>query len=299
MRCPVRFALPALLSLVLLPLGGCAEDVDATADAGRPFTLWGRLDPAEGLQAIRVIPIARTIDEPVPDAIDAAVTSTDLATGAVTVWRDSLVTFTSATGQVLGRGYVFVSDARPAYGSLHEIRVARADGAASTVRVAVPRRVEPAIGAASGLPGDVRLPVVWTGAPRVNAVVVDALAWRGACAVQPVRLAVAERDLAAFEFGWRARLPLTEIGARLSAALGGGPVGIVRMTVSALVTNAEWRPPFPFDYDPQVTAEPGTLTNVGNGFGFVGAAYRSALTFTPDDAALQAAGMLPSAGCDG
>ena len=46
--------------------------------------------------------------------------------------------------------------------------------------------------------------------------------------------------------------------------------------------NAEWDPPGGV-FDADVLVQPGTLSNVENGFGFVGAGYRLSSTWIPLD----------------
>jgi hypothetical protein len=61
------------------------------------------------------------------------------------------------------------------------------------------------------------------------------------------------------------------------------------MTLSAEVASEDWRPPGGV-FDPEVLIEPGTFSNVDRGFGFVGGAYRTGATWTPEAAALARAG---------
>ena len=57
---------------------------------------------------------------------------------------------------------------------------------------------------------------------------------------------------------------------------------LTRITLRLIVANAAWDPPGA-TFDPDVLVQPGTLSNVENGFGFVGAGYRLLGTWVPLD----------------
>lgn len=57
---------------------------------------------------------------------------------------------------------------------------------------------------------------------------------------------------------------------------------LAKLTLRLIVANAEWDPPGGV-FDADVLVQPGTLSNVGNGFGFVGAGYRLRSTWIPLD----------------
>ncbi len=57
---------------------------------------------------------------------------------------------------------------------------------------------------------------------------------------------------------------------------------LTKITIHLIAANADWDPPGDtFDID--VLVQPGTLSNVENGFGFVGAGYRLLGTWVPLD----------------
>ena len=62
-----------------------------------------------------------------------------------------------------------------------------------------------------------------------------------------------------------------------------------RVEISAVVTDVEWVPP-DGRFDPDILVEPGTLTNVQGGFGFVSAGYRTKIIWLPSDEVLDVAG---------
>ena len=70
-------------------------------------------------------------------------------------------------------------------------------------------------------------------------------------------------------------------------------VGLTSMTLNLMVVDNAWNPP-DGNFDPTVLVQPGTLTNVVNGFGFIGAGYRLDTTWRPPEEALQQAGFRPA-----
>lgn len=272
----LRPLLPLLL-IALAAVGGCSESVPPTLDTGRPFTLWGVLNPTEDLQGIRVVPIGLVLEEGGPSAepLDAVVESVDLETGARVTWRDSVITF--AGGDV---GHVFVADFRPRFDAPYEVTATRSDGAVSRVRVRTPPAVE-ALPLELG-PVTFILPVLWTQAPSLNVVRVTYAFQYAGCAFGRETFDVVPPAYP-FEFGWRVDLPLADAAGRLRGRLGTNEqLALVSVTVDAFVSNTEWRPIFGTPYDPEIYVEPGTLENVENGFGFVGAGFIAPVEWRPE-----------------
>ena len=54
------------------------------------------------------------------------------------------------------------------------------------------------------------------------------------------------------------------------------------VTIRLIVANEAWNPP-DGEFDPDVLVQPGLLSNVENGFGFVGAGYRLTGFWAPED----------------
>ncbi|WP_412060668.1 hypothetical protein [Rubrivirga sp. IMCC45206] len=280
--------LRALLLLAAVPLVvGCEDSVDPTVGLDVPFSLYGQLDPTADRQAIRVAPIALSIDAD-SLAIDAAVASTDLETGAVVAWRDSLVTFADGS-----TGHVFVADFTPRPGSAVRIDARRSDGAVSSVTVEVPPLVEPVVEAAIYIENGIGYRVRLSGAPRVLS---------GAFSVTvaghpddppgvtrrltiPVR--VSPTETATGE--WTIDVPFVAATRDHLRSLGlfETGLGLVSAGYSFFVTGADWNPP---STDPDVLVEPGTFSNVEGGLGFVGGGYRSSVEWMVSVEAAAAAG---------
>lgn len=271
----LSLSLCVLLTLAALLATGCADSVSPTGDVGRPYTLYGVLDPEATEQSIRVVPFAPDLNPRPQDTIDAVVTSTNLNTGEVIVWEDSLVNFGSR-----GFGHVFTASFQPVYTHTYRIEVERSDGALSSVEVAVPPFVEPfAEGSVSNLT-NVVLSSIWPGAPRVNQVEVIYTV-EDADDVRYEVILPTSRPAEPFEFGWRIKTNLTMDAAAIFSQLAPASNFALRETrMRVLVSDRTWRPPGGV-YDPEVLVDPNAFTNVTNGFGFVGSGYFVEVELSP------------------
>ena len=287
--------LPRLLAaaVVVASLAACDTEIAPTSADGRAFTIWGQLDPTASRQAVRVEPIAPTIDQEVPFA--GTVTSVDLGTGAETAWRDSLVTFPDGS-----TGHVFLADYRPAYDSRVELRVTQDGEVVSYARVTVPPRVTPYFGALSiGAPSS--LDLVLPGAPRVVGarVVYDLLGRRpatsgGGEAGFLESLPVEDGQIASVEFGWRVRINLTgQIETIRSRFLQRDirDFNATGVRVRVAVASEEWAAPYPLTFSRELLIQPGTVSNVRGGYGFLGAAYALDLALEFDEDTLRRLGL--------
>ena len=285
---PLRLLLAAALAL---GLSACDTDVAPTSTDGRAFTVWGQLDPTASRQAVRVDPIAATIDQEVP--FEGTVTSVDLGTGAETAWRDSLVTFADGS-----TGHVFLADYRPAYDSRVELRVTQGGAVTTYARVTVPPRVTPYFGDLSvGTRSEIDL--VLPGAPRVvgASVVYDLLGQlpnSGGEGDFLETLPVGEEQIASVEFGWRVRVNFTRQVEIIRAQFLQRDIRAFNATgvrVRVAVANEEWAAPYPFAFSREIVIQPGTVSNVRGGYGFLGAAYTLDETLELDEDTLRRLGL--------
>lgn len=121
-----------LLVALAVAVGGCSDTFVPTVDDGRVFAIDGTLDGRVGTQRLRVQDLAAPIGSE-GDRQPARVTSTELASGVQTVWRDSLITLSDGTQDRL---YLAPVAIRP--GDVHRVVATRADGAESSVVVRLP-----------------------------------------------------------------------------------------------------------------------------------------------------------------
>ncbi len=267
-------------------LRACEEDVVAIVGTDLPFSMFGILTPQADTQWVRVFPIEGRLEPAPPGALDARVTSFDLFISETRVWSDSLIQ--EEDGQY---AHVYWSPFPTPYGRVYRLEVERSDGAASRATVAVPAEAilelpPQAVQAPSFFPVLVRGDV-----PNLNRIEVNyRFRFRTGVEIDTREVLVSydgkeERT----EGGWLIQLTpradLLQIQRILEERVDVDPeVGLklTRLTIRLIVASAEWDPPGGV-FDADVLVQPGTLSNVENGFGFLGAGYRLSGTWVPLD----------------
>ncbi len=277
------FLLPAL-ALVLL--AGCDDAIETPGSLRGSYTLYGALDPTADTQAVRVVPVRDTIGLDEDVALPISVVSVDLATGAETPWRDSLVTFRD--GQ---RGHVYSAVTRPAYGSRQRFVVRRDEGGEVSALVAVPPRIEP-LRRTIRPTGPLQYAILMPDAPQLNRISVT---YRLATSTGSGATVVREVDgsVGPVEFGWEIVLDLAVAddlvvldGLRQLPGVEARDLALQLITIRGEIASEDWRPPGGV-FDPDVLADPEALTNVRGGFGFVGAAYPFTIEIVPTPCDIQ------------
>ncbi|MEM6647238.1 MAG: hypothetical protein AAF730_13400 [Bacteroidota bacterium] len=291
-------------------LTGCEESVDPILETDVPFTLFGYLDPKADVQSIRVFPIESEFDTRIERPIDAVVTSTNLTAGGTVTWTGENVFF-SENGTF---GHVFSAPFAAAYGQDYEIEVRRSDGATSSVAVSVPPAVtnvfaqppDQVFNAQLPRPGveqDVRfvsgfstfLDATLTYFTRVKR---TGAGGNSFFTRDTLSIAYEERMAQAGD-GWDFTVALSEDRFTLAEMLVNRQaiddeddcIIVERMRASVFVTNDEWTPPNG-RFDVNEIIQPGTFSNVDNGFGFVGAGYTEEYLWRTPEPEMQLASML-------
>lgn len=283
----------ALLGLALLT--GCEATVESILPTERAYTLYGYLDALADTQAVRVFAIDPVLTLTPNEALDATMTATRLSTGEVTAWQDSLVRYPNGH-----YGHVFWSAFTPAFGETVQLDVTRSDGVRSRVTTQVPPDVTPRLLEPEVTGIDVRLPVAWDGAPRLIdlemryevQIILD-----GDTPVDTLSITIPyDGNQRQAPGGWVVSVDLSadineivSVSFREGNTLFNTSFGIVEMELQVLVGDAAWAPPGGA-FDAEVLVEPGTFTNVENGFGFVGSGYTRTLNWLPDPDVLRQAG---------
>lgn len=286
MRSLSRSVATLLMAAAALLAAGCAEDVPAASPGDAAFTLWGQLNPAASQQAVLVAPITATANEAV--TLDGTtVESEDLRSGVVTPWRDSLVTYADGSS-----AHVFVADLQPAYGNPVEFRVRRDGAVVTSARVDVPPRVtafleDPVIAARSSL--GLLLP----GAPRVvGAQMVYTAEGAGREFVDAIPLTPA--DIRSVEHGWRLTVTFATHAAILDDRFIQRDVeqyDVTGVRFRGAVASRDWAAPYPFSFSRDLLVQPGTVSNVRGGYGFVGAAYTFDVAWDADTNLIRRVGL--------
>lgn len=289
----VRTGYLALAALLLgaLMLVGCDTSVDPILDAGRPFSVYGYLSPTADTQAVRVYAVGENLETAGSEALDASVTSTHLETGRRRIWKDSLARLSDGS-----RRHVFWAPFRVEYGGRYRIAVRHPNGDSSWTSVTVPPRSEVQFSAVDSGRASVRTTV--TGSAGVPSLIVPRLEYVARTIPPPPppagppgpRIAIAEtlevdltgaqaRTSGGWRFQWDMRDHFFEIRrsmARVDTFTGQSVdlsyIALRSLRISYMVANEEWRPEL-MGEDVRTLAQPGTFSNVENGFGFVGGGY--------------------------
>lgn len=262
---------------------GCEEEVTAVLGTDRAYSVYGFFNARADTQAIRIYAIEQRLDLIRPDPLDADVASMDRTSGLQHAWRDSVMQF--AGGRY---GHVFWSPFRAGYGRSYVLEVTRSDGVTTRAEVTVPPLAEPMLLDPTVAEGYVVLPVHWSEAPRVNNIRVWYYTNKGNFLIEyPLNQ---EQEGGGTVVAVTMSTDARQIFARV--VLAGERAADLRLKaieLFVLVSNAEWEPP-EGRYDPETLVEPGTFSNVENGYGFVGAGYEASFYYEPPDSTVLAAG---------
>ena len=277
-----------VLGAVLLTVAlttGCEESVNPVLGTDRAFTLYGFFNPQADTQAVRIFAIEGRLELTRPEPLDAKVVSMDLQRSQQQVWQDSVVQYESER-----YGHVFWSEFRAEFEHQYRLEVVRSDGARAQVEVTVPPLSEPLLLPPIIAPRFVFYPVLWQQAPRVNNI---RARYYTNCGTYTFDYGLDGQEqvdggtVVTVDLSQDARLIFQEVFFDPSCTIRELRLGEIELIV--LVTNVEWVPPTGV-YDAELLVEPGTFSNVENGFGFVGAGYPASFRWEPSESALLAAG---------
>ncbi|HET6569270.1 MAG TPA: hypothetical protein VFG50_14980 [Rhodothermales bacterium] len=281
-------ALAGMLGVLALLLTGCEEDVTVSLGTDRAYSLYGYMNPIADTQWIRVYPITGQLHPTSPEPLDAHFTSTDVQANEVRVWRDSTLHFPDSTYE-----HVFWSPFRAEYDHTYRIEVKRSDGATSSVEVATPSLVYP-VAQRPVIDYTVRLPVTVDGAvPRLFNIAAEylLLLGRNPDGTRRFSRCNVSYDDQIQDKGdhWLVNVNLKRDFQHLADSLHKrgeySPefgMYITLLTFRVDVVNEEWAP-LGGSFDPEKLIQPGTFTNVKNGFGFVGAGYQRRIPLLTHD----------------
>ncbi|MFT5517402.1 MAG: hypothetical protein ACI80V_003545 [Rhodothermales bacterium] len=275
----------AVSSLVML-VGACEEVVDPVLETGRPFTLFGFLDPGSNQQAIRVFPIEPVLAQTQALPLDATVQVT--GPGQPVVFADSIVYYRD--GSV---GHVFHAGFQPQFGTTYHISARDSRDQETTVTVRTPERAIITLGEAGGILGNVLMPVAIEDAEQI-------LSPRALYTFESTKApflwtipVVYDADVLRSGDSWSVIVDLSrDIGVLFTVAgltPGLHPIILTDLRVQAFVTTDAWTPP-EGTFDRELLVQPGVFSNVDNGFGFVGAGYVEGANTLPAAEVLRLAG---------
>ncbi|MCY4672842.1 MAG: hypothetical protein OXD43_03580 [Bacteroidetes bacterium] len=296
----------ALLLLAVSFLTSCDQSIDPVIGEDRPFTIWGYLDAHADTQRVRVFSIEDRLGVDRAGPIDATVTSTNLTTGEVHTWIDREITYSDSSV-----GHVFEAAFRARYEERYRLSVRRSDGVESNAEVTIPPPVEVEL---TDERNRVIVPVQIHGKPPNLvgvSVTYDAITlppanpWPPGSATPPaVRLPVAvsysgkEKPT---ENGWRYELNLRDDFALVQeqfelSCLSRDHIALRRIYFQFLAADEQWAPPNG-SFDPNLLIEPGTFSNVENGYGFFGGGYTVSTHWIPTEIILRNIGYRTAGPC--
>ena len=291
-----------VLLLAAFAATACETAIDPIVGEERPFTIWGVMDIGADTQLVRVFTID---DEPGIDrgaTIDAVVSSIDLTTGELREWVHRTRTYDN--GDI---AHIFWSDFQAVPSHEYRIDVRRSDGAISTATTIVPdvSGVDVTIRTDSGY-----VPVVVTGDSinvigvhmRYEATNVPPLdAPEGIpiypAVFHPVEVSHEGEGARVDDGVWRLEIDMYEDAKAVFADYaenclinrGSPDVALRRVEVRFVIASRDWSAPSGI-FDPDDLVEPNRLSNVENGFGFIGAGEVYRYRWTPSRTVLHQLG---------
>ena len=285
------------LWLLVLALGaGCAESVDTRLEIDRPFSVFGLINPKADTNAVRVFEIQSTIMLVRPDPIDAVVATTLMQTGARQAWRDSVIKLPDGDYR-----HVFWSEFTATGGETYRLEVTRSDGETTSAVTTVPPPVDLEVLEPDTLhPGEALMPILIRGAPPslpridVEYVVVGFRAGGSEFVFKPIVFNYAGRPAKTAE-GYLLEIDLIDDFSEIFGAFDSDNdvttdiIDLRQIIVRVHVGDANWVSPIGA-FDAEFLVEPGSFSNVENGFGYFGSGYIEATSFRPPLALIWRAG---------
>jgi hypothetical protein len=279
LRKPV-FVLAVLVTMVMT-LTACEETVDPILDSDRQLTLWGTLDMNADVQFLRVIPIREVLDVRFAETPELEVISIDLDNGETVVWQDSVISFLGSNP-----GLLFYTPLRVVPTHTYRIEVRSPDlefvtSAVTTIPMIpeveifeerVTRSISNQGFFVSGLQD-----VKWSGINRMPHKIEHWYRFLefGSAGFTDFLLPYVPPDIRLNEE--RAELDMTLNLVRhrdsIQKYIRIPAVRLVGMGQTITVLDEDFRPPGG-EFEIELLAQPGTLSNVEHGFGFVGSVGR-------------------------
>lgn len=290
-------SLRLILTLVMatLLLTACNDEVNPFIGTELPYTVWGNINPQADTQAVRVFLIDDILQLVNPEPLDAEVRIINLDSGDQHVLRDSVIQ--------LGNGdyrHIFWSAFDVAHLNTYRLEVERSDGQltrSADIQVPAPITLEVLPtdpNAVSELIQRINIIGQPPALPRIevtyNAFTVtsDRIRLEDNAVTLTYSSGIREvRDTLRLDLDLRA--DFRAIRANFDENDLGGLICLESVDLNVHVGNASWESPIGV-FDANFLVEPGSLSNIENGFGFFGAGYVESAQFLPRDLSLVRAG---------
>ncbi len=292
----IRLLLCAVLLSLLL--SACEESVNPILESNQRFTIFGTLDMDLDTQYVRVIPIRRTLEIDASAPLNVTFTSTDLVAGETITWRDSLVGFPDGSF-----GHVFYTPLRLRPGHTYRVEVRSPDSdiitSAETTLPAEPQAIV--------VPEEIVF--VFTTQVRAS----QQILWQG-LSREPYNIEQWYRFFTLEDYSFRdVMLPYVPLNGPVEGQADTWEITLnlvrdrdtmetfIELTESISLAGLGLRitlldeafvPPGGA-FDPDVLSQPGTLSNVENGFGFIGSIGRFSVEWLLADTSAKALRYIP------
>ncbi len=269
-----KMVVAATVGLALISVAACDESVNPFIESDRIFSVYGSLDMNADTQWVRVIPIDTSLFVEAQPSIDARVFSTDVTNGRQQNWNDSLFTFRDGS-----KGHVFFAPLRVQPNHTYRLEFVRSDGQAAMAETTVPSVPVASVGepqrlvmSNGGL--DISIPVSWTGFDRAPTSVQTWYRFSGSSRSHftDIRFDYPTSDFDD-EPGWKIFVRLSRDRQVILEKITPESFLFLGMGMQIVLYDDQFVPPGGV-FDPDILSQPGTFTNVNQGFGFIGSVGR-------------------------
>ncbi len=276
----------AVVLFSMLMFSSCSEDVNPFIGTELPYTIWGTVNPEADTQAVRVFLIDDILQLVSPDPLDAQVSITNVDANNRFVLQDSVIQLNSGDYR-----HIFWAAFDVNHNESYRVEVERSDGQTSkSADVTVPGPISmDIIPANTNATSDLIQSLVINGnppaMPRID-VTYHTYSVNGnlvTLAENPVTISYANAPRVTqgeLTLDLDLRKDFEVVREDFDAKSLPGFICLDGIDVSIHVGNAEWQSPTG-EFDPNFLVEPGSLTNIENGFGFFGAGYVESRSVLP------------------
>lgn len=293
-----RFFLVIVTLAATTLLVACEETVSPILESDQQFTVFGTLDMAQDTQYVRVIPIRPTPIASEESGLAASLSSTDLTSERSLTWRDSTVVFADGS-----TGHVFYARLRIQAGHTYRIEV-QPDGSdvITSAETTVPARPVPEV---------IRESVTRTFTTRLH--VRQSIYWDGV-ETEPYQIEHWYRFFRISDFSFvDLRLPYVPLNGPADGRPGvwevdlnlvrdrdtlatmidlNRSVSLAGLGMTITMLDQAFVPPGG-RFDREALSQPGTFSNVTNGFGFIGSVGRFSVEWLVADTTARALLYIP------
>lgn len=275
-----------LVLLGLLFTSSCSEDVNPFIGTELPYTIWGTVNPEADTQAVRVFLIDDILQLVSPDPLDAQVSIINVDANNRFVLQDSVIQLNNGDYR-----HIFWAAFDVNHNETYRVEVERSDGQLSkSANITVPGPISTEIiPANTNATSELIQSLVINGdppsLPRID-VTYQTFSVNGnlvTLAENPVTISYANAPTLTqgeLVLDLDLRKDFEIVREDFDAKSLPGFICLESIDVDLHVGNAEWRSPTG-EFDPNFLVEPGSLTNIENGFGFFGAGFVESRTIIP------------------